>query len=500
MSIRVRFAPSPTGYVHIGSLRTALYDYLWAKKTGGTYVIRIEDTDQTRLVNDAIDNLVSVMSRLGINHDEGPFFNEEHQLVQRGLYGPYIQSERLPIYKEYIDKLIRSGHAYYCFCSRERLDQVREAQKRSGQTPKYDGLCRDIDLEEAQKRIANGEPYVVRLKLPANRDLIFNDHVRGVVTFNTADLDDQVLMKQDGFPTYHFAVVVDDHLMKITHIIRGEEWVSSTPKHVYLYEAFGWEQPEYIHLPLILNEEKKKLSKRHDSAAVEDFLQAGFLPEALINFVALLGWSPEDGAEIMSLEEIVERFSLDRLSKSGAVFDKQKLRWMNGQYIRVCDPDRLVAMAVPFMVAEGILPTDALEDLEASGKKEWAHLVVKALKERVETLQDFGVMAKVFLADNALPEDEEVAALLKEDHVPIVLKAFKAQIEGLSSVTLDNCKAPFKAVQGETGYKGKQLFMTVRAAISGQQHGVDLNDLLVILGKERILARLEYALSHHVID
>ena len=496
MSVRVRFAPSPTGYVHIGSLRTALYDYLLAKKMKGTYAIRVEDTDQNRLVTDAIDNLVSVMTRLGVLHDEGPFFNEQGTLIQKGMYGPYIQSERLTIYNEYIERLILSGHAYYCFCSRERLDQVREEQKRNGLNPKYDGLCRDIDLEEAKKRIANGETYVVRLKLPVNRDLVFADHVRGVVTFNTNDLDDQVLMKQDGFPTYHFAVVVDDHLMKITHVIRGEEWVSSTPKHVYLYEAFGWQQPEYIHLPLILNEEKKKLSKRHDSAAVEDFLNAGFLPEAIINFVALLGWSPEDGQEIMTLDEIVERFSLDRLSKSGAVFDKPKLRWMNGQYIRAYDLDQLVLLAAPFMEASGALKVAAEELVSNPDQLHWATLVVKALRERVETLKDFGDLALAFLADHADPEDEEVTALLKEEHVPVVLNAFKEQLAGLDQITLENCKAPFKAVQAETGYKGKHLFMTVRAAISGQQHGVDLNDLLVILGKERVVARIDYTLSN----
>lgn len=496
MSVRVRFAPSPTGYVHIGSLRTALYDYLLAKKMEGTYAIRVEDTDQNRLVTDAIDNLVTVMTRLGVVHDEGPFFDDQGNLYQKGLYGPYIQSERLTIYREYLERLIASGHAYYCFCSRERLDQVREEQKRNQQTPKYDGLCRDINLEEARKRIANGEAYVVRLKLPPNRDLTFHDHVRGIVTFNTNDLDDQVLLKQDGFPTYHFAVVVDDHLMKITHVIRGEEWLSSTPKHVYLYEAFGWQQPEYIHLPLILNEEKKKLSKRHDSAAVEDFLNGGYLPEALINFVALLGWSPEDGAEIMSLQEIIERFSLDRLSKSGAVFDKAKLKWMNGQYIRSYDQDMLVELAAPFMVAAGILPEAAGTELAESGYLEWASLVVKALRDRVETLKDFGELALGFLADFALPENDEVSDLLKEAHVPVVLNAFKAQVALLDTVTLDNCKGPFKVVQAETGYKGKHLFMTVRAAISGQLHGVDLNDLLVILGKDRLLARLDYALAH----
>jgi nondiscriminating glutamyl-tRNA synthetase len=493
MTVRVRFAPSPTGYVHIGSLRTALYDYLLAKKMHGSYIIRVEDTDQSRLVTDAIDNLVSVMTELGVVHDEGPFFDSEKTLYQKGEFGPYIQSQRLAIYQDYIERLLKSGHAYYCFCSRERLDQVRDEQKRNNLTPKYDGLCRDIDLEEAKKRIQNGEAYVVRLKLPVSRDLSFKDHVRGEVTFNTNDLDDQVLIKQDGFPTYHFAVVVDDHLMQITHIIRGEEWVSSTPKHVFLYEAFGWKQPEYIHLPLILNEEKKKLSKRHDDAAVEDFLRQGYLKEAIINYVALLGWSPEDGSELMSLEEIIEKFSLDRLSKLGAVFDKQKLKWMNGQYIRHYALDQLVELAVPFMILEGFI---TLEDVER--RKEWITLVVKALKERVETLKDFGVMATMFLGDVVEPETEEVSQMLKEEHVPVVLNAFKQEILALEGVTAENAKVALKAVQASTGYKGKQLFMTVRQAVSGQMHGVDLNDLLAILGREGLVARLDYTLSHLV--
>jgi nondiscriminating glutamyl-tRNA synthetase len=491
MSVRVRFAPSPTGYVHIGSLRTALYDYLLAKKMGGKYVIRVEDTDQNRLVDDAIDNLVSVMSELGVVHDEGPFFNEEGKLYEVGEFGPYIQSNRLDIYKPYIDELLKSGHAYYCFCSRERLDSVREEQRSSGHTPKYDGLCRDIDTEEAEKRIANGESYVVRLKLPRDRNITFKDHVRGEVTFNTNDLDDQVLLKQDGFPTYHFAVVVDDHLMEITHIIRGEEWVSSTPKHVFLYEAFGWKQPEYVHLPLILNSEKKKLSKRHDDAAVEDFLRKGYLKEALINFVALLGWSPEDSEEIMSLDEIVEKFTLDRLSKSGAVFDKDKLKWMNGQYIRSYDVDALVDLTIPFFIKAGTITVDAVE-----AHRDWLTLAVKALQERVETLADFPEMAKQFVGNIVTPEDDEVSALLKEEHVPIVVKAFIEEIEALDAVTLENAKPCFKAVQTATGFKGKQLFMPIRAAISGQMHGVDMNDLLVILGKKTIIERLNYTLEN----
>ena len=254
--VRVRFAPSPTGFVHIGSLRTALYNYLFAKKMGGKYILRVEDTDRTRLVDGAIENMLNAMKWAGVNHDEGVMLDENGNVVQKGEYGPYIQSERLDIYQQYIKELLDSGKAYYCFCTKERLDEVREKQKEAGETPRYDGHCRDLTQEEIDAKIAAGEPYVIRLKLPENHVIRFTDLVRGETEFNTNDLDDQVLIKTDGFPTYHFAVVVDDHLMKITHVIRGEEWVSSTPKHVYLYEAFGWEAPKFVHLPNILNKEK----------------------------------------------------------------------------------------------------------------------------------------------------------------------------------------------------------------------------------------------------
>lgn len=322
MSVRVRFAPSPTGYVHVGSLRTALYDYMFAKKMKGKYVLRIEDTDRTRLVDDAIDNLINAFDWAGIMHDEGPFF-KDGKMVQVGDYGSYIQSDRLDTYRPYVDQLLESGHAYHCFCSKERLDEVRAINKEKGIISGYDGHCRNMDKEEAKKRVAAGESYVVRMKMPEDRELVFNDLVRGEVKMNTADSDDQVILKADGFPTYHMAVVVDDHLMGITHMIRGEEWLPSTPKQIILYEALGWEMPRIAHLSNILNTEKKKLSKRHDSVAVEDFKKKGYLPEALINFLALVGWSPEGEEEIMTLEEMVEQFSFERVSKSGGVFDVQ---------------------------------------------------------------------------------------------------------------------------------------------------------------------------------
>ena len=378
MTVRVRFAPSPTGYVHIGSLRTALYNYLFAKQHGGQYLLRIEDTDQTRYVEGAIENMIRVLKWAGIEHDEGAMLTNDGKLVQRGDYGPYIQSERLEIYQKYIKQLIEKGHAYYCFCSKERLEDLREEQKAKGLTPKYDGKCRQYSLEEAQKRIEAGEDYVVRLKLPENQDILFEDLIRGTVVVNTNDLDDQVLMKADGYPTYHFAVVVDDHLMGITHVIRGEEWVISTPKHVYLYQAFGWPVPKFVHLPNILNKDKKKLSKRQGDVAVEDFRKKGYLPEGLVNYLALVGWSPEDNQEIFQMEELIQKFSLDRVSKSGGIFDIDKLNWINAHHIKEASPERLAQLARPHLIDAGYLT-----EQEAAEKEEWIAEMMAVLKERI---------------------------------------------------------------------------------------------------------------------
>ena len=389
--VRVRFAPSPTGFVHIGSLRTALYNYLFAKKMGGKYILRIEDTDRTRLVDGAIENMLNAMKWAGVNHDEGVMLDENGNIVQKGEYGPYIQSERLDIYKKYIQELLDTGKAYYCFCTKERLDEVREKQKAAGETPRYDGHCRDLTKEEVEAKIAAGEPYVIRLKLPENHVIKFTDLVRGETEFNTNDLDDQVLIKTDGFPTYHFAVVVDDHLMKITHVIRGEEWVSSTPKHVYLYEAFGWEAPKFVHLPNILNKEKKKLSKRQGDVAVEDFKKKGYLPEGLVNYIALVGWSPEENKEIFSMEELEQAFSIERVSKSGGVFDTEKLNWVNQHYMKDGDDDVLTKLAIPFIVEAGYVTAE-----EAEEKYDFLKSIVSVLKEKLHYVQEITDHISIF--------------------------------------------------------------------------------------------------------
>ena len=484
MSVRVRFAPSPTGYVHIGGLRTALYNYLFAQKNKGTYLLRVEDTDQTRFVEGAMEEMIEVMEWAGVPHAEGPLLRDG-KVVEVGDCGPYIQSQRNDIYKEHVERLLESGHAYYCFCSKERLDEVREAQKAAGKTPKYDGHCRDLSREEAKKRVEAGEPHVVRLRMPENRDISFNDMIRGLVTVNTSEIDDQVLIKTDGFPTYHLAVIVDDHHMGITHVVRGEEWLISTPKHVYTYEAFGWEAPTFVHLPVILNKDKKKLSKRQGDVAVEDFRKKGYLPEALINYVALVGWSPEDNQEIFSMDELIEKFSFERVSKSGGVFDLDKLNWVNNHYIKEADLDRIVDACKPYVVEAGLLTA---QELEAKG--EWFAQIVDLMRERFNRLMDVTDHMGLFLEADVTPENDEAREMVEMDHVPSMLKVFAEKVEALEELDPAALKTALKEVQKETGNKGKNLFMPTRIAITGQLHGPDLNKMMPILGKETVLKRL----------
>ena len=486
-NVRVRFAPSPTGFVHIGSLRTALYNYLFAKKMGGEYILRVEDTDQTRLVEGAIENMLTGMDWAGVNHSEGVVLDENGNITQRGEYGPYIQSERLDIYKEYIQQLLDNGQAYHCFCTKERLDEVREKQKSAGETPKYDGHCRCLSKEEVDTKLQEGTPYVIRLKLPENHVIKFTDLVRGETEFNTNDLDDQVLMKTDGFPTYHFAVVVDDHLMKITHVIRGEEWVSSTPKHVYLYEAFGWTAPTFVHLPNILNSEKKKLSKRHGDVAVEDFKKKGYLPEGLVNYVALVGWSPEDNQELFTMEELEKAFSVERVSKSGGVFDTEKLNWVNQHYVKDADDAYLTDLAMPFLVEAGFVSEDEIE-----AKYEFVKAMVAVVKEKLQYVKEIIDHANIFFAENVILEDEECREFLNLEHIPTLIDALQTKVSLTENVDEAFVKAMFKEIQKEHGIKGKNLFMGSRVILTGQMHGPDLPKTMEVLGKENCLNRIEY--------
>jgi len=492
MSVRVRFAPSPTGFVHIGSLRTALYNFLYAKKMQGKYVLRVEDTDRTRLVEGALEGMLRAMDWASVNHDEGVVL-ENGKVAQIGEFGPYIQSERLEIYSSYINTLLDKGDAYHCFCTKERLERVREEQKQAGLDPKYDGHCRELSLEELQDKLDRGENHVIRMKLPENKNISFDDVVRGKVSIHTSDMDDQVLIKADGFPTYHFAVVVDDHLMNITHVIRGEEWLTSTPKHVLLYKMFGWEAPTFVHLPNILNSERKKLSKRQGDVAVEDFKNKGYLPEALVNYIALVGWSPEDNKEIFSMDELIEAFSLERVSKSGGVFDTAKLNWVNSHYIKETDTDRLIDIATPFIIKEELM---SKEEIESS--REWLKMAMDTVKDILDYLAQFPSEIKMFFSDKVDYVEEEAKEFMKLEHMKELAEALKSKIATIDKITPDFVSAMFKEIQKENGIKGKNLFMGTRVIITGQNHGPDIPMVLTLLGKEKILSRIDYMISNHI--
>lgn len=473
--VKSRFAPSPTGDVHVGSLRTALYNYLYAKQNDGNFILRLEDTDRKRLKDNSVNTLIEALYTTNIIPDEGLVY-ENNEISQIGDNGPYIQSERLDIYKDYIQQLIDSGDAYYCFCSKERLDEVREDQLSKGLTPKYDGHCRNLSKEEVEERIANGEEYVIRLKLPEDQEIKFEDKVRGPITVNTNDLDDQVLIKADGFPTYHFAVVVDDHLMNITDVIRGEEWLPSTPKHVYLYDLFNWEKPNFIHLSNILNENHKKLSKREGDVSVSSFLEKGYLPEALVNYLALLGWSPKDNNEIFTLEELVKEFDLDRINTSGAVFDLKKLNWMNSQYIKKLDDEVLANYLEKY--------------LEESPYKA-SSTIAKLLKDRIEYFKQAPELLDEILNFNEENLNDEMKELLKDEKVNILSNSLINKISSADILDAQKGQEILKQIQKEDKIKGKMLYMPTRIMLTNQMHGPDLTLIMEVLGKDEVLRRLE---------
>lgn len=480
--VRVRFAPSPTGYLHIGGLRTALYNYLFAKKNNGSFILRIEDTDRTRYVQGAIENLISKLYWSGLSIDEGVCL-ENGKISEKGDYGPYIQSLRVEkeIYQKYAQELIEKGYAYYCFCSKERLDNIKAQQKADGKITRYDGLCRGVSVQQAKERIKNGEKYVIRLKLPANRDIVFEDLIKGKITINTNDMDDQVLIKEDGFPTYHFAVVIDDHLMKITHIVRGDEWISSTPKHVFMYEAFGWDMPTFVHLPTVLNKNGKKLSKRNDDVSVEDFKEKGYLPQALINYLALVGWSPESNKEILSIEEMIEEFSFERVSKSGGVFDVDKLDWVNAQYIRKTETTELSKLVKPYLVKAGFIKEDIDEKRLL--------LITETFKESISRLSQIVEQSRFLFEDVEVEKD--AIEMRNVAHIEILKEKIREELENIDEMTQEISKTFMKKIQKASGFKGKDLYMPVRALLTGRVHGPELSNILEILGKEEILKRLK---------
>ncbi|MEI3523047.1 MAG: glutamate--tRNA ligase [Anaerotignum sp.] len=473
MEVRTRFAPSPTGYMHIGNLRTALYEYLIAKSQGGKFILRIEDTDQERQVEGAVDVIYNTMRMTGLHHDEGPDIG--------GEYGPYVQSERMGMYMDYAKELVEKGEAYYCFCTKERLESLKESNAEGAAFAKYDRHCLGLSKEEVQAKLDAGVPFVIRQKMPDSGTTTFSDVVYGDITVENTELDDQILMKADGFPTYNFANVVDDHLMHITHVVRGSEYLSSTPKYNLLYKAFGWEPPVYVHLPAVMRDAHHKLSKRHGDKSFEDLVREGYVVEAIVNYIALLGWSPSGTQEIFSLKELEESFDMAGLSKSPAIFDIKKLTWMNSEYLKAMDFDKYYALAEPKL-------KEALGDTDLDLKK-----IAALLQKRLETLNDIPGLVEFF---KTLPEygtelythkkmktNDEIALSSLEAALPV--------LENLEDWNTTSIHDALMALVGELGIKNGQLLWPVRTALSGEPTSPGgAMELADILGKEESLRRI----------
>ncbi len=475
--VRVRFAPSPTGYLHIGNARTALFNYLFAKHTGGKLVLRIEDTDRERSKKEYEDMLMEDLKWLGIEWDEGPDVG--------GDYAPYRQSERLDIYKEYVNKLLETGHAYYCYCTPEELEEERKKALAEGRPPRYSGKCRNLTEEEKKAFEEKGLKPVIRFRVPDGRLIVFDDLIRGHVEINVDEFGDFVIVRQDGMPTYNFVVVVDDALMEITHVIRGEDHLSNTPKQILIYEALGFKIPEFAHLPIILGEDRSKLSKRHGAVSVRAFKDEGYMPEALFNYLSLLGWHPPSDREILPKEEIIKDFDIKDVHKSPAVFDRVKLKWMNGVYIREIIPlDELTKRAEPFFKGFGYIA-----DFQYYKK------VMQAIRDSIETLMDIKERAKPFFVDD-FEFDEKAKEELSNETAYKVVQTFYEKIKDRDSLTGEEFKKIMKEIQKELKVKGRQLYHPIRIALTGEHSGVALDILVDVIGIDRVKHRLERALEY----
>lgn len=528
--IKTRFAPSPTGYLHVGGLRTALYCYLFAKKNKGGFVLRIEDTDQERYIEGATENLIKTLEWIGLEYDEGPRYGRScGKLKQKGNFGPYVQSMRTDIYKEHAQKLIDSGHAYRCFCTRERLEEMREMQTKRKQAPMYDRKCCDLPESEVEAKIKAGESFVVRQKIPYEI-IKFKDLVRGNVQFHGKTIDDQVLVKSDGFPTYHLANVVDDHLMKITHVIRGEEWLPSTPKHISLYHAFGWNVPEFAHLPLLLNPDKTKLSKRQGDVAVEDYIKKGYTREAIINFVSLLGWNPGGGEEqeVFSLKELEKIFSIEKVHKSGAVFNLEKLDWFNWRWKKEAYIQEMnqVAKEIDPEVEQEKDKRGNIELKFSSEEKQEKFLEAKGtrllemceeyLDTPLKTDREKLLKALITVEEKILKDPKETedninfyytlphyqAELLTHEKMKVNFDQAKENLEKsledlkkLDNWTEEGLKQTlFKTVE-DMGVKNGQVFWPLRSALSGLTFSPGVFEIAWVLGKEESINRINHALD-----
>ena len=473
--VRTRFAPSPTGFMHLGGLRTALYAYLYAKSNGGDFILRIEDTDQQRYVEGAVELIYSSLKGSGLIYDEGPDVG--------GNYGPYVQSERKEIYHKYAKKLIELGGAYYCFCSKERLESLTDENGNR----KYDKHCLHLSKEEVERRLAAGEPYVIRQNIPSEGVSEYEDMIYGTIRVDYADLEDNILIKSDGMPTYNFANVIDDHLMGITHVIRGTEYLSSTPKYNLMYDAFGWERPKYIHLPTIMKDATRKLSKRYGDANFDDFVKKGYLKEAIINYVALLGWTPKDNIEKMTLPEMVKMFSLDGISKSPSIFDEMKLRWLNGEYIRELSEDDFYAHALPYLEKSAVYGKFDLKKIAKllHGRVEF----LGEIPEKIDWIVSLPEYDLALFDNKKNKTDREVAKTL--------LPEIKAWLEEIDDFSNDNLFTALSEKAKEKGVKSGSVFWIMRLAITGMAVTPGgATEIAELLGKTETLARIDKSLGY----
>ena len=491
--VRVRIAPSPTGDPHVGTAYIGLFNYAFAKKNNGDFLLRIEDTDRTRFSADSEQQIFDAMHWLGLNYDEGPDVG--------GAKGPYRQSERFHIYKEYAEKLVEKGEAYYCFCTPERLSKLRERQIAMKQAPGYDRHCRNLTDEEVKQKLTEGVSYVIRLKMPYEGDTVVHDELRGDIIFENSKIDDQVLLKSDGFPTYHLANIVDDYLMEITHVIRAEEWIASTPKHIQLYKAFGWEEPKWYHMPLLRNADKSKISKRKNPVSLNYYVEEGYLKEGLLNFLALMGWSFGGDKEIFSLEEMIENFSFDRISLGGPVFDLVKLGWVNNQHMKLKDLKELTKLALPYFVKAGYYENEDLSDEEFTKLMR----IVEIGRESAQTLKELPEKSVIYYEDDfELPNSEEaenkkerksIEKLRSSMETEIGKKAIDLFVNKISmlneKISEEEAIKILNELQEELGEGPAAVLMPIRAVLTGKARGADLYTVIGIIGKERTLGRVK---------
>jgi len=472
MKTRTRFAPSPTGFMHIGNLRTAIFEYLVAKHDGGDFILRVEDTDQNRKVEGAIDFIYDTLRLCNIEINEGP--NNE------GEYGPYIQSERVALYKKYAEELVKMGKAYYCFCTEDVLEEMRANADKKKVAFLYDGRCSHLTQDEIDEKLKNGEKYVIRQKMPKEGFSIVHDVVYGDIKVDNKVLEDQILLKSDGYPTYNFANVIDDHLMNITHVIRGNEYLSQTPKYNLLYEAFGWDAPTYIHVPMVLGEDGNKLSKRNGDASFMDLYNEGYLPDAVVNYLVLLGWSPETNQEVYTMEELIKAFDAKRISKSPSSYDIKKLRWFNQKYIKNLSDEDYLKFVRPYLTYD---VTDKSE--------EWVNKLLLIYKDHISYGKEINELVKIFFNDELNISKENEEFLNSDENINVVINAYIEEFEKLEEWNVENISEIINIVKEKTGIKGKLLYMPLRIKISGVEHGPELPDEIYLIGKEKVLDRLK---------